>query len=190
MSTMSTDDDIPETFDLFSVFYSQSYDECKICIYQYLPEYKSQIMRFESMLKKEQSERGCGIKTCIQTVLASLQDTDEMTFMQQLPLQVLHKHFDNIFGEPICGYNNLKRFDFFSLFDSSNVDSKGYVDFIYHTYKHSRSTSLCPYALTAVYVYHMIEHSIEGISNFKRKHDFLWMYNALADHKIRLGKLQ
>lgn len=181
------DNQLLSSVDLFSPFYSKSHNECSLCIYQYLPKYKLQINRFETLLRAEHSLRGCGIKTCIQKVLA--EHENDMCFMNKFKMHEISRHFDYIFGDPMCGYNNLKRYDFFSLFDENNITSKKYVNFIYSTYKHSRSTSLCPYALLSVYVYHIMDNSIGGVSEFKKKHDFLWMYNSLSHHQIRLGKL-
>lgn len=176
--------------DLLSPFYSKSHEECSFCIFQYLPKYRHLIQRFENMLQKELLHRGCGFNTCIQKVMEKIENDSEMCFIKKFTIHEISRHFDYIFGDPMCGYNKLKKFDFFSLFDENNINSKPYVDFIYHTYKYSRSTSLCPYALLGVYVYHIMENSIGGVSEFKKKHDFLWMYNCLFNHRIRLGKLK
>ena len=187
--------DIPDeqtftSIDLFSPVYCKSHNECLLCIYQYFPEYKEQIKRFEQMLEQENMSKGCGVKTCIQTILETFKDDKDMAFILQIPVGDLSKHFDDVFGNPFCGYNRKKTFDFFSLFDESNVNNTNYIDFIFRTYKYSRSTSVCPYALAAVFVYYMIENSIEGLGDFKKKHDYLWMYNCLCSHQIRLGKLK
>ena len=183
-------DDLISNINLFHPFYSTNEDECSLCIKQYLPEFKTQIQTFETLLQQENANMGCGIKTCIERVLEKIKDQSDMSFIKSVDVEILSKHFDNIFGYPLCGYNNLKRFDFFALFDQSNIDSTPYIEFIYSTYKHSRSTSQCPYALLAVYIWQIIENSIGNMSDYKKKHDFLWMYNCLMNHKIRLGKLK
>lgn len=175
---------------LLSPFYGYQHKDCLLCVYQYLPQFKSQISRFESMLDEANSKLGCGIKTCIHLVLKETQNDESMGLFHQISACDISEHFDSVFGHPMCGYNRLKRYNFFSLFDENTVDSASYTDFVYNTYKHSRTTSLCPYALLCVYVFVIMMNTIGGVTEFKKKHDFLWMYNSLCNHKIRLGKLQ
>ena len=174
---------------LFSPMYSKQHTDCLLCIYQYLPKYKDQISRFDNLLKLEMSAKGCGTVTCIHKILEKVKDDPDMELFRNLPVSLINKHFDRIFGDPMCRYNNSKTFDFFTLFEESNVNNQKYVDFIYRTYKHSRSTSLCPYALLSVYVFYLMEHSVGSVSDFKKKHDFLWVFNCLYNHGLRLAKL-
>jgi hypothetical protein len=173
---------------LFSPMYSHQERDCLLCVYQYLPQYKSQIQKFQTMLEAVSSKVGCGIETCVQLILRETEQDADMILFRDLGVKDIVQHFDTVFGHPMCGYNRLKKYNFFTLFNENSIDNKSYVNFVYNTYKHSRSTSLCPYALLAVYVFMIMSNTIGDVSEYKKKHDFLWMYNCLSNHKIRSGR--
>ena len=190
MLDIDEDEQLAQSIDLFSPMYSKQQHDCLLCTYQYLSEYEPQISKFESMLTAANSKLGCGVQTCITIVLKEIENDDSMQLFRQLSEHDICQHFDSVFGHPLCGYNRLKQYNFFSLFDENTVENASYVKFIYHTYKHSRTTSLCPYALLCVYVYLLMISTIGEVTEYKKKHDFLWMYNSLCNHKMRLGKLK
>lgn len=190
MLDIDEDEQLAQNVNLFSPMYSKQDKDCLLCIYQYLSEYEQQISRFESMLSAANSKLGCGIQTCINIVLKEIENDDSMDLFRRISTHDINSHFDSVFGHPLCGYNRLKKYNFFSLFDENTINNASYINFIYHTYKHSRTTSLCPYALLCVYVYLLMMNTIGEVNEFKKKHDFLWMYNSLCNHKIRLGKLR
>jgi hypothetical protein len=174
---------------MFSPTYGSVGDDCLLCTYEYLPEYADEIGRFGELLESTSRRMGCGTRTCVELLLSG-PDSD-FPLMATLPESGISDHFDRVFGRPTCGYNRSKRYDFFTLFDDeTNVDGAEYVRFVLDSYKHARTTSLCPYALLAVYVHGILSSSIGGVSEFKKKHDYLWMYACLAEHGIRLGKLR
>ena len=175
---------------LFSPFYSRQQKDCMLCLYKFLPKYSTQISKFETMLEEVNSKLGCGTKTCVNLVLNEIQNDDTMNLFHEISPPDICQHFDSIFGSPMCGYNRSKSYDFFSLFNENTVDSDQYISFVYDTYKNSRTTSLCPYSLLAVYIYIIMVGTFGEVSEYKKKHDFLWLFNALSNHKIRLGKLQ
>lgn len=172
---------------LFAPLYSNQDKDCILCIAQYLPEYKTQISTFENLLTETISNHGCGMNTCVNIVLAQVKHKNDMIFFHTMSPNVITNHFDPVFGDPLCAYNRLKSYNFFSLFDQETITNQRYIDFVYKTFKHSRSTSLCPYALLAVYVFRIIKRSVGEV---KKKHDYLWMYNCLYNHDLRKGKLQ
>lgn len=184
------DEQLAENINLFSPMYAKQHQDCLLCTYQYLSEYESQISTFESMLTAANSKLGCGVQTCIHIVLKEIENNESMQLFRQLSEHDIRQHFDSVFGNPLCGYNRLKQYDFFSLFDENTANNTSYIKFIYHTYKHSRTTSLCPYSLLCVYVYLLMMSTIGEVTEYKKKHDFLWMYNSLYNHNIRLGKLK
>ncbi len=172
---------------LFSPTYSSDDEECPLCLYRYLPEHGREVERFERQLEATSGHMGCGTKTCVALVLQRAA-SDDFPLLRGISMGHINAHFDPVFGDPMCAYNRLKHYDFFSLFDETNVTNPKYVDFVFGAYKHSRTTSLCPYALLAVIVYQIMRNGVGG--EFKKKHDFLWMYNCLHDHGLRLGKLR
>jgi hypothetical protein len=184
------DDQLAQNVYLLSPMYSRQHKECSLCIYQYMKEYERQIQTFECKLLDVNSRLGCGMQTCVTMVLNEFNDDQSMSLFKQLTPSEITSHFDSVFGDPMCGYNRLKSYNFFSLFDNSTVNNSAYIKFIYDTYKHSRNTSLCPYSLLGVYVFLVMINTIGGDAQLKKKHDFLWMFNCLCNHKIRYGKLR
>ena len=175
---------------LFSPLYNKLYKDCILCIYNSLPKYKVLFSQFESSLNQFQIQQGCGMKTCIDLAIKKHSDNDDMSFIIEAPKSLLYSHFDPVFGDPLCGYNRAKEYDFFSLYDQSCIDNEAYTTFVYDTYKYSRTTSLCPYSLLAVLIFKVISNSIGTDSEFKKKCDYLWMFNTLVNHNLRLGKLK
>ncbi|KAH3807999.1 hypothetical protein DPMN_136347 [Dreissena polymorpha] len=180
------DEQLAQNTYLFSPMYSRRHHECSLCIFQYITEYEEQIRTFESKLVEMNSKLGCGIQTCVTMVHNEFKDDERMSLFKKLTTSEITSHFDSVFGDPICGYNRLKAYNFFSLYD---VNNSTYIKFIYDTYKHSRNTSLCPYSLLGVYVFLVMINTIGGNAQLKKKHDFLWMFNCLCNHKLRFGKL-
>lgn len=188
---LDEEEQLASNVNLFSLLYCHQYKDCLLCVYQYLPGVKEQILRFESLLADASSKLGCEMNTCVDLVLRDLVHDESMNLFRQLSIDEICDHFDTVFGHPMCGYNRLKRYNFFSLFDETTVDNENYARFILNTYKYSRCTSLCPYALLCVYVYLIMINTVGGdITQFKKKHDYLWMYNCLSNHGIRKGKLK
>lgn len=179
-----------ENVNLFSTFYSKQDHDCQLCIFQSLTEYKFQIERFQFLLSEKNSKSGCGIKTCVDLILGEIKDDATMSLFHKLHPNIITDHFDIVFGSPLCGYNRLKQYNFHTLFNQTNVNNITFVNFVYQTYKFSRRTSLCPYSLLCVFIYIIMRNSVGGASDFKKKHDFIWMFNSLFNHKLRLGKLQ
>ncbi|KAH3734071.1 hypothetical protein DPMN_040511 [Dreissena polymorpha] len=95
-------------------------------------------------------------------VLNELKDDERMSLFKKLTTSEITSHCDSVFGDPICGYNRLEAYNFFSLFDESTVNNSTYIKFIYDTYKHSRNTSLCPYSLLGIYVFLVMINTIGG----------------------------
>ncbi len=124
---------------LFSPTYSNDDEECPLCICRYLPEHASEIDRFERRL--EAAETGCGTRTCVALVLLRA-EKEEFALLRGMSEDRVTAHFDPVFGNPMCAYNRLKGYDFFSLFDDTNVENPKYVDFVFDAYKNSRTTSL------------------------------------------------
>jgi hypothetical protein len=184
------DEQLAQNTYLFSPMYSRHHNECSLCIFQYITEYEEQIRTFERKLVDINSKLGCGIQTCVTMVLNEFKDDERMSLFTKLTTSEITSHFDSVFGYPMCGYNRLKAYNFFSLFDESTVNNSTYIKFIYDTYKTSRNTSLCPYSLLGVYVFLVMINTIGGDSQLKKKHDFLWMFNCLYNHKLRFGKLR
>ena len=186
------DSDDEETVNvcLFSPLYNKLCKDCIFCIYNSLPKYKQLFSQFENSLNQFQIKLGCCMKTCIDLAMKKHSDNESMSFITESPKSLLYSHFDPVFGDPLCGYNRAKEYDFFSLYDKSCIDNKAYTTFVYDTYKYSRSTSLCPYSLLAVLIFKVISSSIGEESEFKKKHDYLWMFNTLVNHNLRMGKLK
>ncbi|KAH3747990.1 hypothetical protein DPMN_182426 [Dreissena polymorpha] len=136
------------------------------------------------------SKLGCGIQTCVTMVLNEFKDDERMSLFKKLTTCKITSHFDSLFGDPICGYNRLKAYNFFSLFDESTVNNSTNIKFIYDTYKHSRNTSLCTNSLLGVYGFIVMINTIGGDAKLNKKHYFLWMFNCLCNHKLRFGKLR
>lgn len=188
-SVSNIENDEPDTtIYLFSPLYSQQEKDCPLCIYQCLPQHKSRIRKFQTMLEIITGKIGCGIDTCVQLILKQIEGDSDMDLFKDLREKDIVQHFDTVFGHPMCGYNRLKRYNFFTLFNENSIDNLSYVYFVYSTYKHSHSTSLCPYSLLAVYTFMILSNTIGEVSEYKKKHDFLWMYNCLSNHKIRFGR--
>lgn len=177
-----------ENVDLFSPMYNEKFKECDLCLYMCVPELREKMYKLEKMLLESNSKFGSGFRTCVELVMDQVKRDESMSLFHKFSVDDMTLHFDCVFGSPMCGYNRLKTYDFFSLFDSSTISNESYVRFIYQAYKQNRSSSLCPYALLSVYVYTMMESKVGEM--FKKKHDYLWMYNCLQSHNIRLGRLQ
>ena len=192
MSSLDIEDSFGDlsNVSLFSTLYMKEHTDCQLCIFQNLKEYKSQIQRFEEMLVDKKSKLGCGIKTCVNLVLGDLKYDQSMVLFQKLHPNTITEHFDVVFGSPLCGYNRQKQYNFQSLFNQTNVTNNSFVDFVYKTYKFARNTSLCPYSILCVFIYMIMKNTFGGASDFKKKHDYIWMFNSLYCHNIRLGKLQ
>lgn len=173
---------------LFSPFYSYQHRDCLLCIYKYIPKFSDAIEMFQKRLEEVSSKLGSGIETCVNLVLRDVQQDESMKLLLELDERDIVKHFDAVFGNPMCGYNRLKTYNFFSLLTESTINNPAHVRFMYDTYKHSRNTSLCPYSLLAVYVFTIMSNTIGEVSEYKKKHDFLWMYNCLSHHNIRSGR--
>ena len=188
--SIDEDEQLAQNTYLFSPMNTRQHKECPLCIYQYISEYKEQIRTFENKLANVNSNCGCGIQTCVTMVLNGFTNDERMSLLRHLSPIEITSHFDSVFGNPLCGYNKLKAYNVFSLFDESTVSNSAYISFIYDTYKHSRNTSLCPYSLLGVYVFLVMINTIGGNAQLKKKHDFLWMFNCLCNHKIRFGKLR
>lgn len=160
--------------DLFSPTYRNS--ECRLCLYTVTDREKMQDLDRKLKLPK----LGC----CFKTRAKMLLETESLPFS----VDEICGHFDRVFGNPMCGYNCKKTYDFFAVFNESTNDE--YLRFIHSIYKNKRVSSVCPYALFSSLVFMLLEESVGELSNFKKKHDFLWMFNCLSGHGIRFGKLQ
>ncbi len=113
-------------------------------------------------------------------------EKEEFALLRGMSEDRVTAHFDPVFGNPMCAYNRLKGIRLFlSVRRHEPSKTLSTWNFVFDAYKNSRTTSLCPYALLAVIVYQIMRNGVGG--EFKKKHDFLWMYNCLHDHGLRLG---